>query len=367
MSGLLAHLRTRVARLTGRQVVLVIIAVLIALVVFFAFMDRWEPNTRDAHLQTYVAKIAPQVGGRVVEVYVENNQQVKKGDPLFQLDSRPYQHQVQTARAELVRSEFLVRQLEADADAARERVADREAALVYSREKHGAFKELLPDAFIPKLRVEEALSEVEKNAALRDQAQMQWLGSRQILEAEVDGENVLVRAERARLAYEEWKLGQTSVFSPVDGYVTNMTYSLGSYARTGETMLTLVDMDNWWISAQVKENNMERVRVGLPADVSFALYPGKVFRGVVQSAVRGVNLEDREPPIFLPYVKKTTNWVQLAQRFPVFVVLQDYDEQQYPLRVGATALVTIYTDEFGVMHTVAWVLHRVRSLLDYIF
>ena len=120
------------------------------------------------------------------------------------------------------------------------------------------------------------------------------------------------------------------------------------------------------VYTNIKENNLTRVRPGQPVDVSFNLYPGKVFPGEVESIGRGVNLFQDVPNQYLPYVKKTPNWVRLAQRFPVKIKLIHYPAKQYPLNSGATALVTIYTDPTGFLHALAYVVHRIRSFFSYV-
>ena len=133
----------------------------------------------------------------------------------------------------------------------------------------------------------------------------------------VGGNHARVKIVMAQLATARLHVSETTVRAPFSGFVTNMPLTRGSYAKVGTSILTLIASDAWWVVANIKENNLTRVRTGQPVDVSFNLYPGKVFPGVVESIGRGVNLFQNVPKQYLPYVKKTPNWVRLAQRFPV--------------------------------------------------
>jgi multidrug efflux system membrane fusion protein len=151
--------------------------------------------------------------------------------------------------------------------------------------------------------------------------------------------------QRVRAAQEEIEDAQLNcdycfVRAPFDGYVTNLNISEGQYANIGQAVLTLVDDRNWYVLAYFREDLLDRIRPGMPADVSLLSYPGKRFHGEVQGIGWGLFQENGATVAGLPNVEETLNWVRLNQRFPVRIVLKRSDDD-HPYRMGQTAVVTI--------------------------
>ena len=151
--------------------------------------------------------------------------------------------------------------------------------------------------------------------------------------------------QRVRAAQEEIEDAQLNydycfVRAPFDGYVTNLNISEGQYANAGQPVLTLVDDRNWYVLAYFREDLLDRIRPGMPAEVSLLSYPGKRFHGDVQGIGWGLFQENGATVGGLPNVEETLNWVRLNQRFPVRIVLER-DNGDHPFRIGQTAVVTI--------------------------
>ena len=163
-----------------------------------------------------------------------------------------------------------------------------------------------------------------------------------------------------------YKLEHTLIKAPANGYITNLKIQTGTYANEGTPLMALVTNDLWWVIMNIKENNIGRVKPGLQALISIDMYPGKTFQAKVESIGWGVNLSGTPPNNYLPYLKRTNNWVQLAQRFPVKLVFQE-DMSNYPLRVGATCIVTIQTSDTFIFKSMGTFTHKIRSLLQFLY
>jgi multidrug efflux system membrane fusion protein len=156
-------------------------------------------------------------------------------------------------------------------------------------------------------------------------------------------DNADVRAALAQLEYAELQLSYTRVVAPVNGYVTDLTLSRGSYANVGSPMLSLINTDSWHVVAYMKETQLREIRPGQPTRIYLPAYSGVRFDGLVQGIGWGVEQQDSEGelgPDGVPSVNPTVDWVRMAQRFPVRITLVDPDPAHL-LRKGMRATVRI--------------------------
>ncbi|MFK3941502.1 efflux RND transporter periplasmic adaptor subunit [Pseudomonas monteilii] len=250
------------------------------------------PWTRDGRVRADIINVAADVPGYVVDVAVRDNQRVRKGDLLLQIDPAHYRLAVQQAQA-LVASRKATWAMRKD-NARRRADLDN---LVISRENRD-------DA---------------DSVALAAQADYQ-------------------RAQAA-LAAAELNLERTRIVATVDGYVTNLNVHRGDYARTGEAVMAVVDEHSFWVYGFFEETKLPHVRVGDPADLQ--MMSGEQLQGHVESIARGIydrdNPQSRE---LIADVNPTFNWVRLAQRVPVRIHL-DQMPDGFLLAAGMTCTVVV--------------------------
>jgi membrane fusion protein, multidrug efflux system len=152
--------------------------------------------------------------------------------------------------------------------------------------------------------------------------------------------NARLQAARAAVYAAELDVGYCRVRAPFDAYVTNLNIAVGEYARQGQQVFALVDNRTWYVIANFRETYMDAIRPGMEAQVYLVSYPGRAFRGVVQGIGWANHPDDGSTVGVLPAVQRTINWVRLANRFPVRIVLSESDPAR-PFRMGSTAVVTI--------------------------
>jgi multidrug efflux system membrane fusion protein len=160
-------------------------------------------------------------------------------------------------------------------------------------------------------------------------------------------DNADVRAALAQLEYAELQLSYTRVVAPVNGYVTDLTLSPGSYANVGSPMLSLINTDSWRVVAYMKETQLQYIRTAQPARVYLPAYSDARFKGLVQGIGWGIEQQDSEGERGadgVPTVNPTVDWVRMAQRFPVRIALVEPDPT-HPLRKGMRASVRIDATE----------------------
>jgi len=160
------------------------------------------------------------------------------------------------------------------------------------------------------------------------------------LVAQYADRNARLAAAEAAVESAELDVGYCRVRAPFDAYVTNLNIAVGEYARQSQQVFALVDDRAWYVMANFRETYVDAIKPGMAAEVFLMSYPNRRFRGVVQG-IGWANYPEEGPTVgVLPNVPRTLNWVRLASRFPVRILLEERDPER-PFRMGATAVVTI--------------------------
>jgi multidrug resistance efflux pump len=350
--------------LSARAWVLFILLVIAALVAYYVLSDRYTPFTTDAYVQAYVIQVAPRVEGQVVYVSVQENQAVSKGELLFEIDRRPFEHQVELLVAKRIEAVQQVAQLESDLSAAKAEDTRLVAEEAYARVVHEQEKEIYKRDATTDRKYVEAVQKYKAAQAAIERSRAQIRKVEQALAARVGKEHALIAEVEAQLADARLNLEWTRVYAPCNGYVTNVQLRDGSYIHVGMPVLTCIDRDQWWIVANFRENSLENVRPGQRVGLTLNTYPGRIFPGVVQTVGWGVEQGQGLPSGSLPAIPEPKNWIRLAQRFQVRVIPQLPPE--YPLRVGATASVAVYTQEDYWLNKVTTKIQEIEAVLEHL-
>ncbi len=347
-----------------RAWVVFILLVLVALAAYYVAADRYTPLTTDAYVQAYVVQVAPRVDGQVVRVHVKDNDRVRRGDLLFEIDPRPFEHKVAQLEAKLAYTVQQVAQLTTDRDAARyehERLLAEEkyARAVFDQEDRIFKQESTTERkYLDAVQKHKAaVAAVDRSAKLVQRAE-------QALEARIGSEHALIAEVKAQLATARLDLEWTRVHAPADGYVTDLQLLEGTYARAGQALLTCIADRQWLIVANVRESCLGRLAAGQPAQISFKSHPGIRFPAHVVSVGWGVGEGQGTPSGALPKVPDLKGWLPVAQRFQVRLALDD--PQALPLRVGMTATISVYTDPDCRLNPVTEAVHQFLAWLDYL-
>jgi multidrug resistance efflux pump len=349
---------------SARAWVLFVLLVIAALVAYYVLSDRHTPFTTDAYVQAYVIQVAPRIEGQVVHVHVRENQPVKKGELLFEIDRRPFQHRVDLLIAKRVEAVQQVAQLDAELSAARAEDARLVAEEAYAREVHGQEKAIYKQEATTDRKYLDAIQKYKAAQAALERSRAQVRKVEQALAARVGAEHALVAEVEAQLAEARLNLDWTRIYAPANGYVTNVQLREGSYVHVGVPVLTCIDGDQWWVVANFRENSLENVRPGQRVGLTFNTYPGRIFPGVVESVGWGVNQGQGTPSGSLPAIPEPQNWIRLAQRFQVRIIPQLPPGS--PLRVGATASVAVYTREEYWLNGVTETLQKIEAALEHL-
>jgi RND family efflux transporter MFP subunit len=271
--------------------------ILFVLAIIFGWMIWYHyqlaPWTRDGRVRVQVANVSAEISGKIIEIKIRDNQQVKKGDPLFVIFQDDY-------RLALAQAEARMQASQADMDI--------EKMNAVRREKLGSSVVSTEDI------------QTYSSTAVRAQAAY----------------NAAVAArDLAKL-----NLDRTVIYSPVNGYVTNLEMRVGDYAHPGETKLSIVDEDSFWVSAYFEETKLPRIHEGDIAKIKL-MGVGPELEGKVNSISRGIaDTNTAQGSQSLPDVDPIFNWVRLAQRIPVRIEI-DHVPDGVVLAAGQTCTVVV--------------------------
>lgn len=327
-----------------------------------------NPWTRDGQVRASVIQITSRVSGPVVDLPIRNNQFVKAGDLLFEIDPRTFQASLDQARAQLDQTGGNVQALEKQVEAAqagvnssrsaieqaKSTIAQLEATIAKDKADYERKQELLPQKATSTRSLQRAeanykVSMQQKIAAVAGLSQA-WaaLAKSQATLAQTQAQlgalgeaNPQLRAALAAVQQAELQLEFTKVRAPVDGLVTNLNLRLGSQASANKPVVALIDVNSYWIDGFFKENAIAGIRSGDRAVVTLMTYPDSPLEGSVDSIGWGIAQNDGSTGSdLLPRISPTFEWIRLAQRVPVRIHLTSVP-QDIKLRVGTTCSVLV--------------------------
>jgi multidrug efflux system membrane fusion protein len=334
----------------GRTISLVVIAYTVVVGAVALHKADYSPRTDDAEVFANYIGIAPQVDGPIVKLYVKDNQFVKKGDLLIEIDERPYAYALthvqserdalegqitdqsrviaaqtsgvavseasaRNAEANLKRTEAAIEEAKAAVGDAQAGLARAQADLAYATSNLHRIEPLLAEKYVTVDQVDQARTVEETKRQAVEQARAQLKHSQAALQAaEAEYEQSKASLDQSReqvqqsmhgvttldpltsqrpgkmsaIETAQYNLNNCRIYAPFDARVTNLTISEGAYAHTGQQILTLIDTRTWWVIGNYRETQLRNIRAGMPADVYLPSHPDQPFHGTVESIGFGV-------------------------------------------------------------------------------
>ena len=364
-------------RILGMAALVVLVGLSLA---WMHFSDR--VSTDDAQIDGHVNAVSARVGGTVTAVLVADNQYVQKGTTLVRIDPRDYEIAVARAEADLAENEASARaahtgvpmtstmsasqQTAAGSDlagaearlvSAQARLREAEAKATKAVQDLERLKPLVAKDEVSKQEYDAAVSDADAARATRESAaadvheaekQVEAARARltqastgpeqvKIQKARADSASAKTEMARAALAQARLNLEHTEIKAPVDGTVSRRTVEVGQVVQAGQPLLAVVPLEDVWVVANYKENQLKRIRPGQRAVVAVDAYGGREYRGKVDSiaAATGARFS------ILPPENASGNYVKVVQRVPVKIVLDPGQDPDHLLRPGMSVVPTI--------------------------
>ena len=296
--------------------------------------ERHYASTDDAYVGAHVVRIAARVSGAVQTVDVGNNQAVAAGQLLFTIDARPFKIQVQKAKALLAQARGALRSAIARQAAAKAQTVEASIDLRNAERQLHRTAALAASHYVSRQALDNARARVARAQAAAALAHARLREAR--IDLRREGVPAKIRVAKAALAEARLDLAYTRVRAPSAGTVSDLSLRPGSLVSAGTPLFALVEQGDYWVNANFKETDIQRIRAGDPATVTVDMYPDHPFQGVVESISGAAGTAFS----LLPPENATGNWVKVTQRVPVRIHIL-HPDARYPLRVGTSASVTV--------------------------
>ncbi len=374
----------------GTQVTVVIIPI-VALTALILYLNVVAPSSADVRVIKYVVNVVPQVRGRVLEVPVEPNRPVKKGEVLFRIDPTPYEYTVRSLEAQLANASASSRELDEQLTGAVGKVAEARGAIAQTearvreveprlelaRTRVAQNRELVRTGAGDRFALEKAEADARELEAQLDTArsatvqaraaEVQALaGERQVrqrISGKIDNEYAPVAQIRAELENAKWELSQTTVVAPANGYAINVQLRPGSFTAAFPITpaMTFVE-DAYQVVALYAQNELTMVEPGNEAEFTLKAHPGRIIKATVDSIVWAQGQGQVPNSTQLPM---TGYGPMPPGRFPVKLAVAERDAELF-LPAGAVGHGAIYTDHGHAIQILRKVILRVGAKLDYL-
>jgi multidrug resistance efflux pump len=376
----------------------------VAIAVMLLLLNIFAPTTTDVRVVNYVVPVVSQVRGRVVEVPVENNRPVKKGDVLFKIDPTPFENEVRSLEARLASEEARVgadraklvelqarlagvdtqeRELNEQLKTATGQVGAVNASLALAQKRVVQNAELVKTGAGNRFDLEQAQTNVAELTAQLGAARAAEQQVREKLTgrvgkdmapvAEVKAQMATAQAQvrvsqaaaettRAQLETAKWELSQTTVRAPGNGTMVNVMLRPGYFVAgmPFNEVMTYVDQE-YQIFALFGQNELHQVKPGNEVEITLNTYPGRIIKAHVDSVIWAQAQGQVDASGDLP----RTTFVPPPGRFPVKLLVEERDKSLF-LAAGARGAAAIYTDHFSMIHIIRKVLLRVSGYLNYV-
>lgn len=337
----------------------------IVVLLFYLRYKATHITTDDAFIDGRVHTISARVKGSISQILVEDNQFVRKGDLLVEIDPADYDVRVREARSGLEVEVSRLAEVEARINVARKQMEEISASIQSARAnlelQEANAKQAESDAkraenlfaqgTISRDRYEKTQTAYSVALAQVKAAREQVKQAEKSLEAQASivrqtmalrsSQLSSIREREAKLEAAKLTYGYTKVYAPSDGYVTKRSVEVGNHVEVGQPLMAIVALDDIWVTANYKETQLENVRPGQKVRFTVDTYPGKRFTGKVESIMSGTGA------VFslFPPENATGNYVKVVQRIPVRIALDRGTDSDHVLRIGMSVVPTILIEE----------------------
>jgi multidrug resistance efflux pump len=365
----LVFLKLKLLRLTPGYGIVFAFFVLHLFLVFLIGLRFVTPNSANATVVQRTIQLIPRLPEPtlVTAVLVEDNVLVKKDQPLFQFDRRPYEYKVAQIEAQLAEAKQNVDVLRADVEVATQKALRTKVELNYQLYQKGLFDKLAQQQAVREEDVVQWATRVNTAEATRDEALAELERSRLKYKSEIDGVNTSVANMEAQLRLAQYYLDNTTLTAPEDGRIINLQVRPGMVSgiyRIGGIAALIAEADRYLLATFYQEN-LKYVRPGQPVEVAFDLYPGQIFPGKVDSIWRGNGVGQYLPSDEIPKFQQPPPNVPQDQ-YAAKIILDDPDQLKFP--IGAQGSAAIYTGgEHGAWAALRKISIRAHSWLNWVY
>jgi membrane fusion protein (multidrug efflux system) len=355
------HSRKRIAAFI---ILPLLMAIGAGILYFYLQYKKTHISTDDAFVDGRVHAIASKIPGTVKAIHVKDNQFVKKGNLILEMDPMDYEVKVKETQAGLETEKAKLSEIRDRVDTVKKQLREIIASLEQARANFELQEANLQQAEIDLKRAEYLLKKevipresYDKTKTNYDVAVAQVKAARERikqLEASLETQRAVIKQTESSLIPQHAQIQQkdaiskgaelnksyTKIYTPSDGYIAKRSVEIGNQIQPGQSLMAVVPLDDIWITANYKETQLERVKPGQKVKINVDTYPSKVFHGKVDSVMAGTGA------VFslFPPENATGSYVKIVQRIPVKIVLDQGTDPAHILRIGMSVVPTILVE-----------------------
>ncbi len=321
-----------------RGLVIVVVLVAIGWTLWYFLDGRWYESTDDAYVDGNVVQLTPQIPGTVVSIGADDNDYVHEGQTLVVLDPSDAQVALAQAEADLAGAVRKVRGLYSSVGSSRADVATRQAEVAQARADYQRRQGLAKTGAISNEELAHARDALTTALSALSAVQGQLATGAALVEnTQVASQpEVLAAGAKVRAAY--LNLQRDTLVAPVSGYIAKRAVQVGQRVQPGTPLMAVVPLGQVWVSANFKETQLTKMRIGQPVTLESDLYGGDVeYRG----SIDGLGVGTGGAFSLLPAQNATGNWIKIVQRLPVRISIEPRQLQKHPLRIGLSMAVKV--------------------------
>ncbi len=302
---------------------------------FYNSYRRTHVSTDDAFIDGNIHTIAAKINGTVKAVLVNDNQVVKKGDLLVEIDPLDYTTRLQEAKSALGVERAKLSEAETKIESAKANLELARANLKLAETDKVRAEKLIKEQVIPQERYDRAMTtyEVARAQVRAAEEQLRQAETQKVTQYST------IRQKEATAQLADLSVNYTKIYAPVDGYVTKKSVQIGNQIQAGQPLMAVVSLDDIWVTANYKETEMGNIRPGQKVNIKVDTFPGKTFAGRVDSIMAGTGVSFS----LFPPENATGNYVKVVQRIPVKIVLNQGEDRNHLLRIGMSVVPTVIT------------------------
>jgi membrane fusion protein (multidrug efflux system) len=300
---------------------------------FYSGYRKTHVSTDDAFIDGNIHTIAAKISGTVKKIYVTDNQPVKQGELLLEIDPEDYTVRYREASSVVNAEKAKLAEAETKIAAAKANLDLQRANLKLAEIEKTRSENLFQKEVIPRDRYDRSMTGYEVAVAQVKAAeeQLRTAESQKLTQAST------IKQKQASAALADLNYQYTKIYAPADGYVTKKSVQVGNQIQAGQPLMAVVGLNDIWVVANYKETELENIRPGQQVDISVDSYPGKVFKGKVDSIMAGTGVTFS----LFPAENATGNYVKVVQRIPVKITLQEGTDKDHLLRLGMSVVPTV--------------------------
>lgn len=332
---------------------------------FYIAYKKTHISTDDAFIEGRIHTVSSKVPGTIKNVHVTDNQFIRKGDLLVEIDPEDFDVKVREASAvfDVERTKLL--ELKYKLDTARQQFEELKAVVGVAKANLELQEANMKQTEIDMKRAENLLKEdvipeerYEKTKTAYDIAVAQVRAAKENLtqayarletqialikqtESSIEPQKALIRQKEASLSAAELNRSYTKIYAPANGYITRKSVEIGNQIQAGQPLMAVVSLDDVYVVANYKETQLEKIKVGQKVEIKVDTYPGKVFKGRVDSIMAGTG------SVFslFPPENATGSYVKVVQRIPVKIIFEKDTDTEHVLRIGMSVVPTIIIEK----------------------